>query len=594
MHRPSTEARMIADAYDTAIKAVEADKQRVSKVTQFFRSCIGAGVHKKENLRQFAELRRNLNLTWPETDPRGVNPLDVMVNLALNWQMNFLFDMSAVAVRQFTALLFTRGRIDSNWEGKQYDMPELDKYENYVQVYYGILGINGSQMGTNASELLTIERAILNAKLAFLYDAPQQDWFKLSALDARTPSLPSGLWLKALKKHDRQFRWKIDDSAIAEDVKIFESIDSLFKTYAEDKLIIGLSWIFIQTHLWAATGEPSLRFSGEQVDLQKFWERGCMAYVESRLGLLILPKAFDDYYANIEHRRYINSLLQRINENTKRLVNNLTWMDEQSKRAAFRKLDNMSRVILPDEVYFDRKKRENLYDVFPEMTGKTFMTNLVETTEIYQKLRKHEHFADVYGVRVFPRFGRELYLYLPNALTLATGALNPPLFYSNVTLAIKYGGMASFASRQIAKSLDEVGVRVNELGQSGLWLTPKVAVMHEGKARCDVGASVNTSVWRPLSLFPVVPGIEIAYESYTAAVEIDYLNLADYRVRHLESFSDEQVFFIAYCYALCAHQPQTMGDECNVPVKNFPRFAVAYRCPVDSPMNPADKCTFFS
>ncbi|KAH6925320.1 hypothetical protein HPB50_003516 [Hyalomma asiaticum] len=357
--------------------------------------------------------------------------------------------------------------------------------------------------------------------------------------------------------------------------------------------MIGFSWIFIQTHLWAASGEPFLRFRGKRTELQLFWERGCMAYVESRLGLLTLSKALYDRYGRIQNRRYIDSLMHRMKENTKRLINNLTWMDEQGKGVAFRKLDAMTHLILPGEIYFSRKKLEQLYEVFPDMTGKTFMTNLVETTRLYRKLRKHEHFQDVYSVRAFPRFGRELYLYLPNALVLATGVLNPPLFYSNGTLAIKYGGMASLAARQMAKSLDEVGVRVNDKGKSGIWLTPKAAAMHAEKASCDVHGSPINSSRRLLSVFPVIPGIEIAYQSYTAAVQVDYLTLDDYRVVHLESYSDEQVFFIAYCYALCAHGQKSMGDECNVPVKNMPQFAAAYRCPPGSPMNPPNKCTFF-
>ncbi|KAL1485233.1 hypothetical protein MTO96_032091 [Rhipicephalus appendiculatus] len=87
--RLTTEARMITEAYDMAIKRVKDDPQRVSKVAQFFRSCTRAGTHKSENLRQFAELRKVLSLTWPEGKPQGVRPLEVMVNLALNWQMNF-------------------------------------------------------------------------------------------------------------------------------------------------------------------------------------------------------------------------------------------------------------------------------------------------------------------------------------------------------------------------------------------------------------------------------------------------------------------------------------------------------------------------
>ncbi|KAL3212267.1 hypothetical protein MRX96_036029 [Rhipicephalus microplus] len=427
------------------------------------------------------------------------------------------------------------------WEERVHNKPQHGKYEDYVDAHYGILEVNASRRNINASELLNLEQAILNAKLAFLHDAPQQDWFNLSALDTKTSSLPPGLWLNILRKHDRQFNWTNDDIAIAEDVKIFQSIDKLHKTNGNDKLIIGLSWIFIQTHLWAVTGEPSLRFSDKQDELQTFWERSCMAYVESRLGLLVLPKSFTDYYAKVEHRKYIDSLLKRMRDNAKQLLNNLTWMDGPSKMLAFRKLENMTRVILPAEIFFDRKTRDKLYGLFPEMTGKTFVTNLVETTEIYRKLRRDEHFGDVYSVHLFPQFGLELYLYLANALKLAIGVLNPPLFYKNATLAM----------------------------------------------------SANASSWRSLNVFPFIPGIELAYVSYEAAVGGGYLDLLDYRVIHLEPYSDDQIFFIAYCYALCAHRPQTMADECNVPVKNSPQFAAAYHCPVGSPMNPPNKCTFF-
>ncbi|KAH7940741.1 hypothetical protein HPB49_005124 [Dermacentor silvarum] len=510
-HRLTTEARMIVDAYDMAITEVKSDLRRASKVTQFFRSCMRAKTDKKENLRMFAEFRRHLGLSWPET-----------------------------------------------------------------------------------AELLTIEQAIVGAKLSFLYDAPQQDWFELRALDEKTPSLPAGIWLNVLRKHDRQFHWRNNDTVITEDVKIFQSIDKLSKTYGEDKLITGLSWIFIQTHLWAVNGEPSLRFNGTRADLQTFWERGCMAYVESRLGLLTLSKAINEHYGKSENRLAIYSNLRRINENAKRLVNNLTWMDESSKRVAFHKLDNMTRVILPSDSYFDKTKFKELYTVFPKLASKVFMTNLINTSEIYRQLRNHEHYADVYSFRVFPRFGREFYLHLTNTMTLAMGVLNLPLFYNNATLAIRYGGMLSFAARQMAKSLDEVGVTVNDAGHRGLWLSPTAAAVHAQKARCDVGASSNTSRWRQLHLFPVVAGMELAFESYAAAVAVDYLGVDDYRIVHLESFSDEQVFFLAYCYGLCAHRPQTMGDECNVPAKNSPHFAAAYRCPMGSPMNPPNKCTFFT
>ncbi|KAL3214684.1 hypothetical protein MRX96_034749 [Rhipicephalus microplus] len=102
----STEAHMMATTADVAIAEMNDDKGQESKATQFFHSCIIAGTQRKENLQEFADLRRSIGLVWPEQKPNGsIHPVEVMVNLAINWEMNFLFDLSAVAVRESTALL---------------------------------------------------------------------------------------------------------------------------------------------------------------------------------------------------------------------------------------------------------------------------------------------------------------------------------------------------------------------------------------------------------------------------------------------------------------------------------------------------------
>ncbi|KAH7985621.1 hypothetical protein HPB49_026339 [Dermacentor silvarum] len=592
--RETTESKMVAAALDLAIKEAEVDLKGRSKATQFFESCTTAGEWKEENLREFAYLRRSLGLYWPEQKPSGAtHPLDIMVNLALNWEMNFLFDLGTVAVRHSTALLVSRGRLGSVWEHKLHGVRTIESYEDYVNDYYRVLSANSSQAGVGAADLLGIETAFVNAKLEFLYDTPRQDWFEVSALDVKTPSVPAGLWLELLRKHDRQFDWTGENTAIIEDGRILESVDNLLKGLDHHKLIIGLSWMFIQTHLWAVYEPPSLRFGGADKDLIKMRKRGCMEYVESRLGLLGWATTLTERFGTKESRLHIYSFLHRINRQTKRLVNKLSWMDYDSKQMTFSKLNKMTRTILPGDTFFDPKKRDQLYDVFPEMRGKTFMANLVKASEVYRGLRNHEHFADVYSVRMFPRFGRELYLYLPDSMMLALVNLSPPMYYKDATLAIKYGGLGSFVARQMARAFDDIGVKVDDSGKRRLWLGREAAVAHEIKVNCNVHAGSNSTVWRPMRALPAMPGLEAAYEGFSAAVKVDFRALDDFKVPHLEAFTDFQIFFLAYCYALCAKRPQTMRDECNVPAKNSPAFAEAFRCPSNAPMNPPDKCSFF-
>ncbi|KAL1472580.1 hypothetical protein MTO96_022918 [Rhipicephalus appendiculatus] len=365
------------------------------------------------------------------------------------------------------------------------------------------------------------------------------------------------------------------------------------REFNHDQLIIGLSWMFIQSHLWAVYGEPSIRFHGPPEMLTKLRRRGCMEYVDSRLGLLGLSNTINLRYGASENRLHSASFLYRINENIKQMLKNLTWMDDDSKRMAYRKLENVIEVVMPNDSFFDRKKRDELYSVFPNMVGNTFVTNLVRASEVYRGLRNHEHFADVYNIRVYARFGREMYLYLPNMMKLAFIDLYPPLYFEKATFAILYGGLGSFAARQMVKSFDDIGVTVDHMGQSGIWLTPNAAAVHAEKVACNVRATSYGGEWRPMRLFPAVVGLEIAYQSFMTAVTSDYLAFEDYRVKHLETFTDKQVFFLTYCYAVCSKRPQTMGDECNVPLKNSKWFAEAFHCPEKAQMNPQAKCSFF-
>ncbi|KAL3214683.1 hypothetical protein MRX96_034748 [Rhipicephalus microplus] len=331
----------------------------------------------------------------------------------------------------------------------------------------------------------------------------------------------AALWLRFLAKHDKQFSWTANSTLIVEDTLIFQSIDKLMKEFNHDQLVIALSWMFIQSHLWAVCGEPSIRFHGQTEMVTKLGHRGCMEYVDSRLGLLGLPNTINLRYGASENRNHIRSFLYRINENIRHMVKNLTWIDENSKRTAYRKLENLIEVVMPNDSFFSRKNRDELYSVFPSMTGKTFVTNLVGASDVYRRLRSNPHFADVYSIRVYARFGREMYLYLPNLMKLAFIDLYPPLYFLNATLAILHGGLGSFAARQMVKSFDDIGVTVDHTGQSGIWLSPHTAAVHAEKVACNVRATSYGGEWRPMRLFPAVVALETAYHNYMTAVASD-------------------------------------------------------------------------
>ncbi|XP_075744565.1 neprilysin-21-like [Rhipicephalus microplus] len=76
--------------------------------------------------------------------------------------------------------------------------------------------------------------------------------------------------------------------------------------------------------------------------------------------------------------------------------------------------------------------------------------------------------------------------------------------------------------------------------------------------------------------------------SYERDIELSGLNV-----------SAERIFFISSCVKWCEQEP-LIGDRyapsrsrCLVPLMNMPQFSAAFSCPLGTPMNPRDKCTFW-
>ncbi|KAH7997508.1 hypothetical protein HPB51_026396 [Rhipicephalus microplus] len=63
--------------------------------------------------------------------PDSKHPLDIIVDLALNWQMNFLFDITNSVVRESATLLILRGRLDAAWEQGMRSPRTPDQYYIY-------------------------------------------------------------------------------------------------------------------------------------------------------------------------------------------------------------------------------------------------------------------------------------------------------------------------------------------------------------------------------------------------------------------------------------------------------------------------------
>ncbi|CAJ0589153.1 unnamed protein product, partial [Cylicocyclus nassatus] len=96
-------------------------------------------------------------------------------------------------------------------------------------------------------------------------------------------------------------------------------------------------------------------------------------------------------------------------------------------------------------------------------------------------------------------------------------------------------------------------------------------------------------------------GVKTAYKAYKAYLQ--KLGREEERIKCVEQFNNEQMFFLGYAMVSCEHftkdalfvrlrhdphPPQRY--EVNQVLANQPEFAAAFKCDVGSAMNPAERC----
>ncbi|KAL1423946.1 hypothetical protein MTO96_020739 [Rhipicephalus appendiculatus] len=355
---------------------------------------------------------------------------------------------------------------------------------------------------------------------------------------------------------------------------------------------MGTAWIFIQTHLWVAAGKPELMFRD---NVQEKVELACLEYVSSLFGLLPSTEYLNHTYPTNEVRGRVYSYVRSLKNEFVSTLKSTAWIDRESAEKAERKIKNTELNILPSEHFFLPLVRAGLYGKFPDINTSAFVDSWLTTAEFYQKLQNHARFYDVYQKR--RTFHRQpyAYTYLRNSVDAATAALDPPLFYTGGTLAMKYGGSGVLLAKEIAKAIDPVGTTVNEYGENIVWWGKTLSAEYNHRLSCELGQAAED---RAMGVFPWIPALEVSFSAYKEAVEQLRATgpfVQDLRVRGLEEYSDDQLFFMTYCYSLCSREGDTNSQqECNVPLRHISHFGDAFSCPLGSPMSAYSKCTFFN
>ncbi|CAN0570036.1 unnamed protein product [Rangifer tarandus platyrhynchus] len=480
---------------------------------------------------------------------------------------------------------------------------------------------NNNLVQEDMAQVLELETQLANAT------APQEERHDVTALYHRMDleQLQNRFGLKG-------FNWTLFIQSVLSSVKInllpdeevvvygipyLQNLEGIIDVYSPRTMQNYLIWRLVLDRISSLSqrfkeARASYRKALYGTTVEEVRWRECVSYVnsnmESAVGSLYVKEAFPG-----DSKDVVKELIDKVRAVFVDTLDELSWMDESSKKKAQEKAMNIREQIgyadyileeankHLDEEYSNLNFSEHLY-------FENGLQNLKAGAQ--RSLKKLREKVDqnlwIIGAAVVNAF------YSPNRnqIVFPAGILQPPFFSKEQPQALNFGGIGMVIGHEITHGFDDNGRNFDKNGNMLDWWSNFSAQHFREQSECMVYQYGNYS-WdladdQNVNGFSTLGeniadngGVRQAYKAYLKWVAEGG---KDQQLPGLE-LTYQQLFFINYAQVWCgSYRPefaiQSIKTDVHSPLKyrvlgslqNLDAFADAFHCTKGSPMNPKVRC----
>ncbi|XP_049271290.1 endothelin-converting enzyme 2-like [Rhipicephalus sanguineus] len=566
-----------------------------NRAERAYRVCLYSQYGDVSLLHQFLA---NRSLSWPEKPTTSANPLDVLLDLDMNWNLGLWFSVrvSPMPGHNRRQVRVEPGLVSTSWKKGLDALVLRGVYNARVRRFYDLMRTsNFVPMSDKDLEALRHDEYAVAGALSEAANRGQSELaFQLKQIPKiATPRITAAQWAASLNRHLKLTHRVTDaDRVLATNVKLLQAVDGLLESLAAETVLYQLGWAVVQLLGWMA--DPTLPGRPVAARLVEHRHADCFWAANRAFGLPFLSSYISTKYPP-RVRSEVDDVLMDVTQAAIGLFMRASWIDAETREAAVEKLRRVNTSLWPPGGLLNASETEALLEHFPEPRDDVFRYWL-DALEVRRSLLRRKdmeralHSEDVQAQRALFR-----YHYYTNELSVSLHALSSPLFVEGGGRAVNMAGLGAQYAAALARAFDSRGVLLEGHGgtSSGLWWSRSSYHEYEHRTGACAGeAHGEVSLVGDLEPFEGVAALEIAYAAFSATRWMS--DSGRHTRRSFLGLSEAQAFFVSFCQAHCAREPTDRHRlSCTLPLRNFRGFAAAFACPAGSPMNPAKRCGFF-
>ncbi|XP_064469222.1 uncharacterized protein LOC135383853 isoform X2 [Ornithodoros turicata] len=531
----------------------ELHQTAVEKSARFYKSCLDIATGHKNGIQDFVSMLSAGNISWP-TVPGRADLVKAMVYANVHWGCRPLLDIDVLFIPNATVgVHLWSSSFPSTWHTIRSQMLNDSSEVYYVyfdrfttslsgttatrHAFAAFVAAEDAILGRLANRLVSKEERIVMNETEFVRKLDENKAFNIRN------------WRTAFE--DLLNISQNEEIVVSMDAGYFDAFASLASTLGPNSMLMFLAWGIVQElGGWFDGTLAALKYGGEQ-RASKSAKSRCRLLVQSYMGIAMsAPYAFHAItktkvgnVSDISRRLQISlkgtygpsifsiSEYQRILESTHDLV------------GIFGEIGNGTELDRSYVMFADMTN--NLADNLQKAVA-AFRAQPESNLPVRTRYMRNGHFP-----RVFDAEQRELHVWPP--------LLTDIVFADGMNDGLRYGGLASFIAAGFLEAL---------------YSTDGGPQFFTGARKCfdDIPRKRSSPISE--NVFYDAISLPILWKAYVSAAQD-----RDVRLAYWRQDSENQVFFLVYCYLRCSGtSTKSKPETCNFPVRNFPTFYEVFLC----------------
>ncbi|KAH6930862.1 hypothetical protein HPB50_020066 [Hyalomma asiaticum] len=600
-----TFTNLVARSLRTAV-APESAQSAFEKAAVFYQSCVAVVAEGSSQFDQFRAVMTDAGITWPQVSKRP-NIMASMLKMAVALNVFTLVFFAAEYDGEKCLIQIWKGDVLEHLKRRRHELESNGKYELYydsfIQIFEGYdrnATMGGSLLSTaiSGSASTRLEYFLQIENIAFHYLTGQKAAVKtvlddVGKLKRSSPSISPKRWADLFRQmmfapingseNTSSPSLPCSQEITVWDLQYLRALDDLSLAIGEQRLHFYYGWTVVQALARFMSYGLAVLSYGSVKAARDLSSLHCLRLTETTMGLVVYQRYATKYFRQdirVELHEIVNVVYSA-------LLRNLQAIPELDVRDTSMDLRQLERTLLPELDFLDNKDRmDRLLAEVPSMARGSFARNWLELQRALRRMSSDVrrvtgswYLSSIAGASGYSihKAGNKRELGLAPYLTLL------PLYDSNVVDSVKYGGLGSLIAEATLQFFEE-----HSPEQSGFHS------LLEQRSRCYESAGTLRGL----------QGDPVKRAAFNRAIAQSFLWHAfrsplrrrdyNWRLHGLESFTEQQLFFMASCFPLCSGYQSGVAElTCNEPLRHSRNFPGAFRCPGGAPMNPRLKCSVF-